>query len=89
VETEIIIIICENFDSSVTFQLADTKILKQLKKIFQDSTTSKSLKVTILTILPKSWSILKVQVFPSTSYYKLERAKQPVRNQGIMSSPNP
>jgi hypothetical protein len=62
-----------------------------LKEKFQDSTTSKSLNVTILTILPKSWSIQKVQeVFPSSSnYYMIRRAKQLVMGQGIMSSPNP
>jgi hypothetical protein len=45
--------------------------------------------VTVLIILPKSWSIQKVQeVFPSASNYMIKRAKQPVMNQGIMSSPN-
>jgi hypothetical protein len=52
--------------------------------------TSESLKVTILTILPKSWSIRKVQeVFPSASNCMIRRAKQLVMDQGIMSSPNP
>jgi hypothetical protein len=32
---------------------------KKKKGNFQDSTTSKCLKVTILTILPKSWRIRK------------------------------
>jgi hypothetical protein len=45
--------------------------------------------VTILTILPKTWSIQKIQeVFPSASNYMIRRAKQLVMNQGIMSSPN-
>jgi hypothetical protein len=44
--------------------------------------------VTVLTILPKSWSIRKIQeVFPSASNYMIRRAKQLVMNQGIMSSP--
>jgi hypothetical protein len=51
--------------------------------------TSKSSKVTILTILPKSWSIQKIQeVFPSASNHMIRRAEQLVMNQGIMSSPN-
>jgi hypothetical protein len=46
--------------------------------------------VTILTILPKSWSIREVQeIFPSASNYMIRRAKKLVMNQGIMSSPNP
>jgi hypothetical protein len=46
--------------------------------------------VTILTVLPKSWSIQKVQeVFPSDSNYMIRIAKQLVMDQGIMSSPNP
>jgi hypothetical protein len=61
-----------------------------LKEKFQDSTTSRSLKVTILTIFPKSWSIQKVQEdFPSASNYMITRAKQLVMDHGIMSSPNP
>jgi hypothetical protein len=45
--------------------------------------------VTILTILPKSWSTRKVQeVFPSAANYMIRRAKQLVMDQGIMSSPN-
>jgi hypothetical protein len=54
---------------------------KQLKEKYQDSTTSKSLKLT--TILPKSWSIWEVQeVFPSASNYMIRRAKQLVMDQG-------
>jgi hypothetical protein len=51
----------ENVSSSAVSPSPDAEILKQLKEKFQDSTTSKSLKVTILTILPNSWSIRKVQ----------------------------
>jgi hypothetical protein len=47
-------------------------------------------KVTILTILSKSWSIRNVrEVFPSASNYTIRRAKQLVMDQSIMSSPNP
>jgi hypothetical protein len=42
----------ENVNSSAVSPSPDAEILKQLKEKFQDSTTSKSLKVTILTILP-------------------------------------
>jgi hypothetical protein len=46
--------------------------------------------VTILTVLPKSWSIREFQeMFPSACNYLIRRAKQLVMDQGIMSSPNP
>jgi hypothetical protein len=78
-----------NVNSNAVSPLPDAEILKQLKEKFQDSMTSKSLKVTISTILPKSWSIWKVQdVCPSVSNYMIRKAKQLVMEQGIMSSPN-
>jgi hypothetical protein len=45
----------ENINSSAVSPLPDAEILKQLNEKFQDPTTSKGLKVTILTILPISW----------------------------------
>jgi hypothetical protein len=66
----------ENVDSSAVSLSPDAEILKQFKEEFQDSMTSKCLKVTVLTILLKSWSIQKVQeVFPSVSNYMIGRAK--------------
>jgi hypothetical protein len=45
--------------------------------------------VTILTVLPKSWSIRKIQeAFSIACNYMIKRAKQLVMDQGIMSSPN-
>jgi hypothetical protein len=55
--------IAENINSSAVSPSPNAEILKQSKDRFQDSTTSKSLKVTILTILPKIWSIWKVKKF--------------------------
>jgi hypothetical protein len=49
--------ISENINSSAVSPLPDAEISKQLKEKSQHSATSKSLKMTILTILPKSWSI--------------------------------
>jgi hypothetical protein len=75
----------ENVNSSAVSPLPDAEILKQFREKFQDPTTSKSLKVTILTIPPTSWSVRKVQeVFPSTSNYKIRRAQQLVMDQGIV-----
>jgi hypothetical protein len=69
-----------------SFSIADA----ELKEKFQDSATSEGLKVTVLTIPSKSWSIWKVhEVPPSASNYMIRRAKQLVMDQDIMSSPNP
>jgi hypothetical protein len=77
----------ENVNSSVISQSPDAEISKQLKEKFQDSTISISLKVTPSIILPKSWSILKLQgAFPAASNYMIKRAKQLAKDQGIMMS---
>jgi hypothetical protein len=80
-----ILSIPENVNSSAVSPSPDAEIIKRLKEKFQDSMTSKSLKVTILTILPKSWSNQKVQeVFPSASNHMIRRANQLIMDQGIM-----
>jgi hypothetical protein len=80
----------KSVNSSAVSPSPDDEILRQLKKNFQDLMTSKSLEVTILTVLPNSWSIRKVQeVFPSASNYMIRKTKQLVMDQGIMYSPNP
>ena len=59
-----------------------------LKEKFHASTDN-SEKVTILTILPKSWSVQKVQEEFGVSNYMARKAKDLVKNQGILSNPNP
>jgi hypothetical protein len=57
--------ITENVSSGAVSHSRDAEMLKE---IFQDSVTSESLRVTILTVLPESWSIWKVQeVLPNAS----------------------
>jgi hypothetical protein len=69
--------ILENDNLSAVSTLPNAEILKQLKEKFQDLSTSKSLKVAVLTILPKSWSVQTVQeVFPGASNYLIRRPKQ-------------
>jgi hypothetical protein len=50
----------EDVDSNTISPSSDAEILKKLKEKFQDSTTSRSLKVMILTFVPKSRSIKKI-----------------------------
>ncbi len=66
----------------------DSEIIRQLKDKFQ-STTEKSEKVQILTVLPKSWTVRKVQSEFGASNYMVRRAKELVKQKGILSTPNP
>ena len=66
----------------------DSEIIGQLKEKFHTS-TDRSQKVQILTVLPKSWSARKVQEEFAVSNYMARKAKNLVKEQGILSSPNP
>ena len=67
----------------------DSEIIEQLKEKFHSS-TDRSQKVQILTVLPKSWSIRKVEEEFGVSNYMARKAKDLVKDQGrILSSPNP
>ena len=64
------------------------EIIEQLKEKFCAS-TERSQKVEILTILPKSWSVNKIQEEFSVTNYMARTAKNLVKKSGILSSPNP
>ena len=69
-------------------QLSDEgEIIEQLKEKFANA--SRSEKIQILTVLPKSWSIRKVQQEFGTSNFMARRAKQLVKEKGILASPDP
>ena len=66
----------------------ESEIIKQLKDKFQASTTN-SEKVQVLTVLPKSWSVRKVQSEFGAPNYMARKAKQLVKQKGVLSTPNP
>ena len=66
----------------------ESEILQQLKEKFH-STSQNSMKVQILTILPKSWSIQKIQTEFGVSNFMARKAKQLVKDKGVLSSPDP
>ena len=72
-------------DKEFDYSDDESEIIKQLKEEFH-STTQRSKKVQILTILPKSWSI---QTEFGTSNYMARRAKNLVKESGILATPNP
>ena len=73
---------------SVEKQNDESEMLQQLKEKFH-SVTKNSEKVQILTVLPKSWSIQKIQTEFSASNFMARKAKQLVREKGVFSSPDP
>ncbi len=64
-------------------QHGECEILQQLKERFH-SISQNSVIVQILTILPKSWSIRRIQTEFGTSNFL---AKQLVKDKGVLSSP--
>ena len=64
------------------------EITKQLKERFH-TTTKNSEKVQVLTILPKSWPIRKIQSEFGATNYMAQKAKDLVKEKGILATPNP
>ena len=65
----------------------DSEIIRQLKEKFQ-STSERSIRVQILTILPRSWSIRKIETEFGVSNFMAQTAKKLVREKSILSTPN-
>ena len=66
----------------------ESEMIAQLKDKFE-STTKRSEKVLVLTVLPKRWTIRKIQEEFGASNYMVHKAKELVREKGILSTPNP
>ena len=78
----------EDSTSAEEYKNSDiTEIITQLKEKFA-ACEKRSQKVQILTILPKSWSIQKIQTEFGTTAYMLIQAKKLVNEQGILALPN-
>ena len=63
------------------------EILSQLKVKFKDATRSE--KIQILTILPKSWSIRQIEQEFKVTHRMAQTAKNLQVERGVMASPNP
>ena len=66
----------------------ESEMITQLKDKFENA-TKRSDKVLVLTVLPKSWTIRKVQEEFGASNYMVRKAKELVKEKGILSTPNP
>ena len=69
-------------------QQDEIEMLQQLKDKFH-STQERSAKVQILTVLPQSWSVSKIQAEFGACNFMARKAKQLVRDKGVLSSPDP
>ena len=63
------------------------EMIEQLKEKFT-STTSRSERLTILTVLPKRWSVAKVMEEFGVTSYMARSAKKLVEDKGVLSTPN-
>ena len=65
----------------------ESEMISQLRKKFSD-TNLRSEKLTILTVLPQSWTLQKIQQEFAVTRYMARQAKNLVREKGILSTPN-
>ena len=65
-----------------------SEMIQQLKEKFQ-STTRRSEQLQVLTVLPKSWSLLKIQQEFGVSNYMARKSKKLVEEKGVLSLPGP
>jgi transposase len=77
-----------NQEQPIVEKLEEAEIIQQLKEKFAE-TTKRSDRMTILTVLPKSWSIKKIQDEFGVSNYMARAVKKLVKENGILSTPNP
>lgn len=66
---------------------SQTEIIDQLKEKF--AVGSKSEKLQILTVLPKSWSCARMEHEFSISNYMARKAKKLLEEKGVLSTPDP
>ncbi len=64
------------------------EMINQLKEKFQSS-GNRSEKLEVLTVLPKSWSIRKIEKEFQASNYMARKSKKLVQEKGLLSTPNP
>jgi hypothetical protein len=79
---------CSDDDINKDKKETDSEIIEQLKVKFSQ-TKKRSEKVTILTVLPHSWSCKRIEDEFGVSNYMARTVKKLVAEKGILSTPNP
>ena len=74
----------------ITGEVVDdgSEMIQQLKEKFQ-ATTKMNEHLQILTVLPKSWSVKKIQQEFGVSTYMAQKSKKLVNEKGVLSLPDP
>lgn len=65
---------------------SDCEIVSQLKEKFPTATRSE--KIQILTVLPKSWSVKRIQEEFDATNFMAQQAKELVKNKGVLAIPD-
>ncbi|KAI4473734.1 hypothetical protein M0804_015206 [Polistes exclamans] len=76
--------------NTVEFQCSDTdaaEIIEKLREKFNDTDTSTSLRLQILTLMPSSWSIDKIVVVMGATMYMARLARKLAADQGVLPIP--
>lgn len=73
---------------STSHMCPQSEIIEQLKEKFK-TLTKNSEKIQLLTILPKSWAIHKIEEEFLVTNYIARKVKHLVETKGVMSTPNP
>ena len=63
-------------------------MIKQLKDKFK-ITMDRATQMQILTVLPQSWSVNKIQSEFGVTTYMARKSKELVKDKGILSTPDP
>ncbi len=87
ISEEIFRLPCSSEHAATDISGDSIEIIQQLREKYYISTTTNE-KYMILTSVPKSWSVRKIQDEFGVSYYMANRAKQIQKEKGIMSTPN-
>ena len=74
----------------ITGEIVDdgSEMIQQLKEKFL-TTTKMNEQLQILTVLPKSWSVKKIQQEFGVSTYMAQKSKKLVKEKGVLSLPDP
>ncbi|KAL5509316.1 hypothetical protein EMCRGX_G004658 [Ephydatia muelleri] len=64
------------------------ELLEQLKKKFHEC-SNKPEKLQVLTVLPQSWTLQRIEEEFGTTYHMARLSKQLVSSKGILTTPNP
>lgn len=66
----------------------ESEIIKQLKDKYK-TTTQRSEQIQILTVLPQSWPLHRIQSEFGVSNYMARKSKELVKEKGVLSTPDP